>query len=152
MTRRTGFIVIVAALSLVATPSALAGPDEQVTGARTAPAATVKIDKHVRLKANGVAVVTFWARCRPDVSSFELDVSLRQGDLFGSTPRVEAGVVPCDGKPHRMRVGVLPEAGAYVPGRATADIFLGVFDQEEGDLEARDEARVRLCRPYRSAA
>jgi hypothetical protein len=112
----------------------------------------VRIAKHVRLKANGAAVVTVRTRCRPDVSAFELDVSVGQGDVFGSTTIVEAGVVPCDGHRHTIRVRVLPEAGAFVPGRATADAFLGVFDQEEGDLEARDTARVRLCRPHRSVA
>ena len=115
--------------------------------AETTRSAVVQIAKRATpINADGSVDVVMWVRCATRLSAFELDTSVAQADTFGATNLVQAGVVPCDGKRHRTVVNVSPDEGQepFHPGIATIDVFLGLYSQATGDIEARDSAKVRL--------
>jgi hypothetical protein len=87
------------------------------------------------LRADGRVGISVQGSCDPDLAAFELDVSLRQGEVVGSVSIVQAGVITCDDQPHNVRVKISPERGRFRHGRVTVDAFLGAFSQTEGDLE-----------------
>ena len=100
-----------------------------------------------RLRVDGIAPITVSTTCQLGQQAFELDVSIHQGGVFGSTTLTGSAIPPCDGAPHRVRVLVAPDVGSFVPGDATVDVFLGVFDQVRGDLEATASVSVELLEP-----
>ncbi len=115
-----------------------------------APAATaasgpvvVMIEKNAQI-AGGDVLVSLRARCEPRLSAFELDVTVRQGTAVGSTTIVQAGVVTCDGHWQDVEVPVAPSVGSFALGASTVDVFLGAFDQIQGDLEGTDSETVRV--------
>lgn len=93
---------------------------------------------------DGSVRIRVWLRCQVGEQYFELDLGVTQGSTFGSV----TGPPPtftCDGTRQRASVRVHPEgSGAFVPGQATVDLFVGVFDQEEGDLDLTDQAVLSL--------
>lgn len=116
--------------------------------ARTPEPLSIRIVKgQVRLDAGSV-VVPFNARCRSPLQSFELDISVLQGTTFGSTVIIQPGVVPCDGRWHRMasRVGAEVGGTSFLSGSAVVDAFLGGNDPSQGggDQEATDSVNVTL--------
>ena len=96
------------------------------------------------LLQDGTARIALRARCDANLAAFELDVTVQQGTVTGEASTVQAGVVTCDGAWHRVNVVVVPTSGAFSGGRAQVFVFLGVFDQDAGDLEARASGSVRL--------
>jgi hypothetical protein len=131
-------------LALIITVFVGIGP---AASARTPEPLSIRITKgQIRLEA-GVVVVPFNARCRPPLQSFELDVSVLQGATFGSTVILQAGVVPCDGRWHRMISRVSAQVGgtSFLSGSAVVDAFLGANDPNQGgDQEATDSVNVTL--------
>jgi hypothetical protein len=105
------------------------------------------VEQDTRLKTDGSVPISVSALCRPDQQAFELDVSIRQGSAFGSVFLLGPGLTPCDGARHRLTVRVLPESGVFTPGAADVDVFLGVFDPEDGDLDLTDSATIQLLEP-----
>ena len=93
---------------------------------------------------DGTAQISLRARCDANLAAFELDVTVQQGTIIGEVSTVQAGVVTCDRGWHRVNVVVVPTSGAFSRGRAQVFVFLGVFDQTAGDLEARAASTVRL--------
>jgi hypothetical protein len=112
--------------------------------AAAAPAKVQVLRSAATLRDDGLVEISVRAKCDPDLAAFELDVSLTQGSALGATSIVQAGVVTCDALWHTVQVTVTPSVGTFGHGAATVDVFLGVFDQNEGDLEARASAKVRL--------
>lgn len=100
-----------------------------------------------RLRVDGIAPITVTTTCQTGQQAFELDVSIQQGGTSGSTTLTGAAIPPCDGSSHTVQVLVAPDVGSFVPGGATVDAFLGVFDQARGDLEATASASVELLAP-----
>ena len=94
--------------------------------------------------AGGEVLVSLRARCEIRLSAFELDVSVQQGTAGGSTTIVQAGVVTCDGHWQHVEVPVAPSVGSFASGTSTVDVFLGAFDQAQGDLEGTDTELVRV--------
>ena len=92
----------------------------------------------------GTHSIAVRARCDANLAAFELDVTVQQGTDIGEVSTVQAGVVTCDGGWHRVNVVVAPTSGAFSKGSAQVFVFLGVFDQSAGDLEARASGAVRL--------
>ena len=108
-----------------------------------------------RLRSDGAVPVSVFARCQPGQQAFELDVSVHQGTVSGSATLLGPGLTPCDGTSHRIRVLVSPDVRAFAAGPADVEAFLGVFDPDEGDLDATDSATVQLlpafeCRVWNS--
>lgn len=116
------------------------------TGANAAPApAHVRVLRtSAHLYRDGTVGVSVRARCQPGLQAFELDVDAVQGAVEGSTLIVEPAVIPCDRKPHRVRVRFPPNDGVFVHGAATVDVFFGVFDPDEGDLGANATAVAQI--------
>ena len=85
-----------------------------------------------------------WLRCRPGQQYFEIDLGVTQGETRGSV----SGPPPdftCDNVKHDAVIRVHPEgSGAFVAGQAQADLFVGIFDPEEGDLDLTDQAILTL--------
>jgi hypothetical protein len=99
------------------------------------------------LNSDGTVQVALRVRCQAPLQAFELDVSVLQGTTFGSVVIVEAGVVSCDGRWHRVSVQVPAQVGgtAFMSGTVTISVFLGAFDPVAGiDLEARDSISTSL--------
>ena len=94
-----------------------------------------------RLRVDGIAPITVSTTCQSGQQAFELDVSIHQGSSFGSTTLTGSAIPPCDGSPHRVRV-LVARRRVVRPGDATVDVFLGVFDQVRGDLEATASVSV----------
>lgn len=149
----TTIFLVTGMLALAATPAAAAWTlDNQLdspVGARIStakpPAAVIISERLARIGRDGSVPVKAWARCNPGLQAFEFDASVLQGSTFGSTTLIgPPDVVVCDGLWHAIVVKVLPESGSFRFGRATVDVFLGVFDPSDGDLEARDSATVLL--------
>ena len=106
--------------------------------------AQIRINKGSSALQDGDARIALRARCDANLAAFELDVTVQQGTVIGELPTVQAGVVTCDGGWHRVDVVVAPTSGEFSTGRAQVFVFLGVFDQSAGDLEARASGTVRL--------
>ena len=106
--------------------------------------AQVRINKGSSALQDGNARIALRARCDANLAAFELDVTVQQSMVIGEVSTVQAGVVTCDGDWHRVNVVVVPTAGEFSRGRAQVFVFLGVFDQSAGDLEARASGTVRL--------
>jgi hypothetical protein len=100
-----------------------------------------------RLRVDGIVPITVSTTCQLGQQAFELDVSVHQAGASGSTTLTGSAIPPCDSSPHDMRVLVAPDVGSFVPGDATVDAFLGVFDQTRGDLEATATVSVELLEP-----
>ena len=143
--RITVFGVAVLLVGVVAWPAAAREP------------AQVRINKGSSALQDGNARIALRARCDANLAAFELDVTVQQGSVIGEVSTVQAGVVTCDGGQvrrveafrtdggwHRVNVVVVPTAGEFSRGRAQVFVFLGVFDQSAGDLEARASGSVRL--------
>jgi len=94
--------------------------------------------------ADGSVQIRVWLRCRPGQQYFEIDLGVTQGDTRGSV----SGPPPdftCDNTRHDAVIRIHPEgSGAFVPGQAQADLFVGIFDDEEGDLDLTDQASLTL--------
>lgn len=134
MFRRTaGAILAATCLTMTLAPAATAASDPVV----------MMIEKNAQL-AGGQILVSLRARCEPRLSAFELDVSVQQGTAGGSTTIVQAGVVTCDGHWQDVEVPVAPSVGSFALGTSTVDVFLGAFDQVQGDLEGTDSETVRV--------
>jgi hypothetical protein len=137
MTRILAAVAVLAALVL--------GP---ATGAAAAPAGTVlTVDikaGQVRLLPDGSVSVPLRARCSPSLDAFELDLSVVQGSAGGENNTVGGAFPACTGRWQRTTLTVAPSTGTFTGGTATISVFLGAFDQTQGDLEARDSATVRL--------
>ena len=67
--------------------------------------------------------------------AFELDVTVEQGSVIGEVSTVQAGVATCDGAGIVSTSWSSPRP-ATSEGAAEAFVFLGVFDQSAGDLQA----------------
>lgn len=106
--------------------------------------AQIRINKGSSALQDGDVRIALRARCDANLTAFELDVTVQQGTVIGEVSTVQAGVVTCDGGWHRVDVVVAPTAGDFTRGRAQVFVFLGVFDQSAGDLEARASGTVRL--------
>ena len=131
--RAAGAILAATCLTMALAPAATAASDPVV----------VMIEKNSQL-AGGQILVSLRARCETRLSTFELDVSVQQGTAGGSTTIVQAGVVTCDGHWQDVDVPVAPSVGSFAPGTSTVDVFLGAFDQGQGDLEGTDSETVRV--------
>ena len=131
--KAAGAILAATCLTMALAPAATAASDPVV----------VMIEKNAQL-AGGQMLVSLRARCEPRLSAFELDVSVQQGTAGGSTTIVQAGVVTCDGHWQHVEVPVAPSVGSFAPGTSTVDVFLGAFDQVQGDLEGTDSETVRV--------
>lgn len=130
--RITVFSVAVLLVGVVAWPAAAREP------------AQIRINKGSSAVQDGNARIALRARCAPSLAAFELDVTVQQGTVIGEVSTVQAGVVTCDGAWQRINVVVPPSSGTFSSGSAQVFVFLGVFDQSAGDLEARTSGRVRL--------
>jgi len=106
--------------------------------------AQIRINRGSSALQDGSARIALRARCDANLAAFELDVTVQQGWVIGEISTVQAGVVTCDGGWHRVNVVVEPSSGAFSSGRAQVFVFLGVFDQDAGDLEARASGNVHL--------
>ena len=106
--------------------------------------AQIRINRGSSALQDGSARIALRARCDANLAAFELDVTVQQGAVIGEISTVQAGVVTCDGGWHRVNVVVEPSSGAFSSGRAQVFVFLGVFDQSAGDLEARASGHVHL--------
>ena len=106
--------------------------------------AQIRINRGSSALQDGSARIALRARCDANLAAFELDVTVQQGGAIGEISTVQAGVVTCDGGWHRVNVVVEPSSGAFSSGRAQVFVFLGVFDQSAGDLEARASGNVHL--------
>jgi hypothetical protein len=130
--RMTLFGVAIVLVGIVAWPAAAREP------------AQIRINKASSELHDGDALIALRARCDANLAAFELDVTVQQGTVIGEVSTVQAGVVTCDGGWHRVNVLVAPTSGVFSKGRAQVFVFLGVFDQSAGDLEARASGAVRL--------
>ena len=130
--RRMTFGVAVLLVGVVAWPAAAREP------------AQIRINGGHSTLQDGDARIALRARCDASLAAFELDVTVQQGTVIGEVSTVQAGVVTCDGGWHRVNVVVAPTSGVFSKGRAQVFVFLGVFDQSAGDLEARASGTVRL--------
>jgi hypothetical protein len=139
MIRRLVGLLLLAVLIVGSSGSAVAAT-------RTGNQLVVKISAgQVQLEPSGAVLVPLRVRCQPPLSAFELNVGVRQGDVFGSVSMLGPNVVPCDGRWHRISVSVPAEVGSFVSGPATVDVFLGAYDPvEDSDLDAVDTAAVKL--------
>ena len=133
MIRRAAIGILATCLMWGSAPAASAAGDPIV----------VKIITNAQIDG-GEVLVSLRARCEPRLSAFELDVTVRQGSAVGSTSIVEAGVVTCDGHWQGVEVPVAPFGGSFTTGTATVDVFLGAFDQVQGDLDGTDAETVRV--------
>jgi hypothetical protein len=137
MTRILAALAVLAALVLA-----------PAVGATAAPAAPVlKVDikaGQVRLLPDGSVSVPLRARCSPSLDAFEVDLSVVQGSAIGENNTVGGAFPACTGTWQQITLTVVPFAGTFTSGTATISVFLGAFDQVQGDLEARDSATVRL--------
>ena len=131
--RAAGAILAATCLTMTLAPTATAASDPVV----------VMIKKNAQL-AGGQILVSLRARCEARLSAFELDVTVRQGTAGGSVSIVQAGVVTCDGHWQGVDVPVAPALGSFAPGTSTVDVFLGAFDQVQGDLEGTDSETVKV--------
>ena len=130
-------IPLVLFMLLVPTAHALAAPDDPVRVQVLRTSGFLRSDGRVGISVRG--------NCDPGLQAFELDISLRQGDTFGSVPIVQVGVVPCDDQWHNVRVKVTPETGRFVHGSVHVDVFFGVFDPNQGpDLVDTASTTVRI--------
>lgn len=137
MTRILAAVAVLAALVL--------GPAAGATAAPTAPVLAVDIKAgQVRLLPDGSVSVPLRARCSPSLDAFELDLSVVQGSAVGENNTVGGAFPACTGSWQQITLTVAPSTGTFTSGTATISVFLGAFDQVQGDLEARDSATVRL--------
>lgn len=142
-------VAVVPAVLAVLGPALVAGPVEASTArAPRSDAPAVEVVHRARLTDDGAVSVVLRGRCPAGLQAFELDVAVTQpqasGHVFRSAP---PAVLPCDGRPHRTRVVVGPDAGSFTPGRARVDVYVGLYDPVAGhDLEARDSRTVRVRR------
>lgn len=130
--RTTLFGIAILLVGVVAWPAAAREP------------AQIRINGGHSTLQDGNARIALRARCDANLAAFELDVTVQQGTVIGEVSTVQAGVVTCDGGWHRVNVVVAPTSGAFSKGRAQVFVFLGVFDQSAGDLEARASGSLRL--------
>jgi hypothetical protein len=154
LTRRIiGVVFVVTSLAVSLGSPAQAESGHRSTSTHSRVPLIVKISRaHARIGADGSVPVVVFTRCRAGLNAFELDVSVRQGAVFGSATILGPGVTPCDGRWHRSSIKVSPDAGSFAAGPATADAFLGAFDPVEGDLDATDTATVILDPPLGAPA
>jgi hypothetical protein len=137
MSRILAAVVVLAGLVLA--------PALPATAAPAAPVLQIDIKAgQVRLLADGSVSVPLRARCSPSLDAFEVDLSVVQGPAIGENNTVGGAFPSCTGKWQLVTLTVVPFAGTFTSGTATISVFLGAFDQVEGDLEARDSATVRL--------
>jgi hypothetical protein len=118
-----------------------------LSGAHASPDAPAKVRVNrgsAFLRQDGRVGITIRATCQPGLQAFELDVDVFQDPVLGQVSIVQAGVVTCDDRWHAVRVRVTPFGGTFTHGPATVSVFLGVFDPDEGDLDATTSARVRI--------
>jgi hypothetical protein len=143
---RTMIVSLFVASLIGASPApAMATPPSQASAADAAQTLVVRVVKgQVELDVGGAVLVPLRARCEPGVSVYELDVSVRQGTAFGSASMLRAGLIPCDGRWHRITVSVAPSQGSFVSGEATVEAVLQAFRPAEGDFSAYDTVTVKL--------
>ena len=98
----------------------------------------------VTLNADGTVSVPLRAKCSSSLDAFEVDLSVTQGTVSGQNNTVGGSFPACTGKWQSTTLIVAADYGAFTTGPATISVFLGAFDQMQGDLEARDSAIVRL--------
>jgi hypothetical protein len=123
---------------------AIATPPPQASAADAAQTLVLRVFKgQVELDV-GAVLVPLRARCEPGVSVYELDVNVRQRTAFGSASMLRAGLIPCDGRWHRITVSIAPSQGSFVSGEATVEAVLHGFHPAEGDFSANDTVTVNL--------
>jgi hypothetical protein len=118
------------------------------TSRKAKPPASANIaERPLKIGRDGGVTVTVWARCAPGLQAFEFDAGVTQGSTFASGSVIgPPDVLTCDDLWHPLRLRVFPESGRLHSGPATVNIFLGVFDPNDGDLDVTDAARVWLYR------
>ena len=86
LTRRIiGVLFVVASLAGFLAPSVQAVPRHRPESTYSRIPLAVKISRaHARIGADGSVPVVVFARCRAGLNAFELDVSIRQGAVFGA--------------------------------------------------------------------
>jgi hypothetical protein len=73
------------------------------------------------LLTSGGLRISYWASCPVGLTAFELDLTVVQGDAYGSRIRRERGVIPCDGILRRYHGVVHPSEGMFAVGSAHID-------------------------------
>ena len=138
---RTGLVT-----GLLATAAVVLAPALPAAAAPAAgPVLKVEIKTtQVRLLADGSVRVPLRAKCASTLDAFEVDLSVTQGSVVGQNNTVGGAFPACTGKWQSTTLVVVADSGTFGPGRASIGVFLGAFDQEEGDLSAEDSATVGL--------
>ena len=139
MVRRIAVVFVLAVLVLVPATGAVAAPPGGTT-------LDVRIGaSQVALNADGTVSVPLRARCSAPLDAFEVDVGVTQGGAFGAVSLIGTPYPVCNGHWQRTTLIVSPQAGAFGPGRASVEVFLGAYDPvDDSDLDAGDTATVRL--------
>lgn len=101
-------------------------------------------EAQVRLLPDGTVSVPLRAKCSSSLDAFEVDLSVTQGTVSGQNNTVGGSFPACTGKWQSTTLIVAADYGAFTAGPATISVFLGAFDQVEGDLSAEDTATVQL--------
>ena len=129
-------VPLVLLILLAPTARALAAPDD--------PARVQVLRSSGYLRADGRVGISVRANCDPGLQAFELDVTLRQGDVLGFVSILERDVVPCDDAWHNVRVKISPQDGRFRHGLIDVDVYFGVFDPNQGDLDDTAATTVRI--------
>jgi hypothetical protein len=98
----------------------------------------------VQLLPDGTVAVPLRAKCSSSLDAFEVDLSVVQGTVTGENNTVGGAFPACTGKWQTITLTVAAYSGTFTAGPATISVFLGAFDQQQGDLSAEDSATVRL--------
>jgi hypothetical protein len=111
-------------------------------GADTAQAAsTIMIAPGAKLLADGSLVARLTVTCESGHEVLEAHLTVSQDEQRISGTSGVSGI-RCDGRPHRLKVRVIPQDGTFHEGEAFASGFILLLDPSTGTTEQAQHSRT----------